>query len=177
MIPKNWHNRVVLILKRLIAQANKNEALRIFEILLYHVESKNHEVAIKLGRQLFYCIAKHVEIQKGFTSDSVYGSSAFLDLKLHFKVGIKSHFKYYRQRVEEELEAGWGASVWYFEMDADHNAIRQIIQFEHRPKQRYSLAYLEDEHGGLATTKIEDEYLKDLVQITEPDFNQFWLSN
>jgi len=84
--------------------------------------------------------------------------------------------KYYKRSWEEtrgnEYEK-WGKSIWYFEIDNEGYAMRQIEKYENGKKLKYDLKNIEDEFGGLADQLIDlEEFVN--FEITKDEFEEQW---
>ncbi len=87
----------------------------------------------------------------------------------------KFKLRYVKRRWEESRGDGreWGASWWYFEIDAANNVIRQIELYDNGPSLGYDSNHQTDSDGGLSNTPLED--VLERFQATTADvFNELW---
>ena len=65
--------------------------------------------------------------------------------------------RYYRRPHDEsrgdEFDS-WGTAVYFFEIDSDGFAVRQLEDYERGPKLRYNEHYPEDAYGGLSSVAV-----------------------
>lgn len=84
--------------------------------------------------------------------------------------------KYYKRNWEETREDeydNWGKSIWYFEIDNEGYAMRQIEKYENGKKLKYDLKNIGDEFGGLADQPIDlEEFVN--FEITKNEFEEQW---
>ena len=84
--------------------------------------------------------------------------------------------KYYKRNQEEtrgDEYDNWGKSIWYFEIDSEGYAMRQIEKYENGKKIKYDLKNIEDEFGGLADQPIDLEKFVNF-EITKNEFEEQW---
>lgn len=67
----------------------------------------------------------------------------------------------------------WGASWWFFEVDASGVVIRQAELYENGRLLRYSAAHAEDEFGALADSSL-DPSDADYISISQDEFEGIW---
>ncbi|MEM8584103.1 MAG: hypothetical protein AAGF87_07540 [Bacteroidota bacterium] len=84
--------------------------------------------------------------------------------------------KYYKINWEDESAdqyVSWGKLIWYFEVDSEDYAIRQIEKYENSRRLKYDLANIGDEFGGLGDQPFDmDEFMD--FEIIKDEFEEQW---
>jgi hypothetical protein len=85
--------------------------------------------------------------------------------------------RWFRRRWEEsrgdEFDC-WGSATYYFEVDADGLPIRQVEQYDNGPTLRYGPDHLEDQYGGLSTSRLEEIEDWTRYAVTSETFEESW---
>lgn len=84
---------------------------------------------------------------------------------------------YFKRRWDEsrgDARGGWGSSWWFFEVDADGYATRQIEIYDSGPTKRYSLESPEDADGFLSVDRVDELGDWSTWQIGADEFNRAW---
>lgn len=84
--------------------------------------------------------------------------------------------RYYKGRWEEDRGdefASWGASDWYFEVEADDTVVRQMEVYDAGVVLQYHLQHIEDAFGGLSDQAF-DPIGFPCVEIAHEAFEKAW---
>lgn len=81
--------------------------------------------------------------------------------------------KKWEENTGEELTDNWGFSIFYFETDDSWNVLKQIQVFENGKALKYDEFNFEDEFGGLADQRLEEEEFID-HDISKEEFYNIW---
>ena len=173
----DWEKRVKAIFLKIRNVYSLEGPFYMLNVIEYLIKNSMIDKAKEYFNYLDYSVDKHSAVL-GLDENilSLYRSSAFFDLKIHMKPsGIyQSEIRYYMNRVEEYLiSEDYGYSSWLYEVHKK-NVIRQVVKFDNMPCQNYSYAYFEDDNGGLATQKLEDDYIDSLISIDQTQFEKVW---
>jgi len=90
--------------------------------------------------------------------------------------GIIAVMKHYSRRWDEsrgDAHDEWGASTWYFEVEPDGHACRQIEVYDNGPVKRYGLGDDEDDHGGLTYAPFDFTEWEPF-HISGAEFERLW---
>jgi hypothetical protein len=87
-----------------------------------------------------------------------------------------TRYRYFKRPWDEtrgDQYDAWGTSVWYFELDADGSAVRQVEEYASGVLLKYSETEKDDEYGTLADQPIDlDE--GGWEGITSAEFESVW---
>ena len=86
-----------------------------------------------------------------------------------------THYRRRRNEPRGDEYDAWGGSDWYFEIDEDSYAVRQIEVYDAGRTLRYGLAHDEDEYGSLTFSPFEADEWEPFL-ISAKDFEQAWLA-
>jgi len=84
--------------------------------------------------------------------------------------------RYFKGRWDEDRGdefASWGASDWYFEVQADDTIVRQMEVYDAGVVLQYDQQHLEDDFGGL-TDQAFDPVGFPCIEITREAFEAAW---
>lgn len=86
---------------------------------------------------------------------------------------MPTYVKRHWNELRGDEHDAWGTSWWYFEVDDNGWALRQIEQYDSGVRLCYSEQRIDDEFGGLSEKPLdlsEQEY----ITISSQDFDAIW---
>jgi hypothetical protein len=86
-------------------------------------------------------------------------------------------FKFHWDNTRGDAYDLWGGSWWYFEVDSDGWAVRQIEKYDNDGVTlKYDTSHEEDKFGGLAKIKLKAEDYREfeIKEIEETEFERVW---